>query len=501
MVNKNKRRKRNNDMKITIDDLFELVKLDSYNSNKDYTGSVKIDADDVNNGDIFIAVNSKKYDLTDGAMGFTNNEDSVSGLGGTIDLRKVVNTALHNGATYIFIDSKELFNEINNKKCFLIDDCLTLIIDIAKYIVNKSHVKTIAVTGSMGKTSTVFAIYNLLSVKYSVIRIHRIRNSVLGMALEIIDQLNANTDFLIVEMQLDGKNQIDSFCKIAKPDYSIITSINFSHYSRFQNIERVLYEKTAVYRNLKGNGKCLINGDDLLLSKWAKEQMDNRILRIGFSEDNDLFFSEVKKYGTLNYFTVSLSGLVKIENLKTNINNRGMLQASLYSIYFAKNFNLELKQIQHVIDKMNSPVGRFNGFNGVNDALIIIDSYNANSNSMINGLEYVNGLKDYEIKIIILGSLLELGDKTESEHVKVGEYINQYCHFNYVITLGEGASYIAKQINNKSVTVKSFFDYEDIIEYIKNNVFIDSSTAVYLKGSGGMRMELLAPYLLNKKLF
>lgn len=488
-------------MKISIDDVFKLANFDSKNTNKNNIGDIKIDADEVNVGDIFIAVDSQKYDLKDGAIGFTNNEDSVLGLGGTIDLEKTVNIALHNGASYIFVDSKNLFNSINNEKCVLIDDCLTLIINIAKFIVNEARVKTIAITGSTGKTSTMFAIYNVLSIKYNVVRIHRIRNSVLGMALEIINYVNTNTDFLIVEMQLDGENQIDLFCRIAKPDYSIITSINYSHYSRFQNLETVLYEKTAVYRNLKCKGKCLINGDDPLLSEWAKEQMDNRIVRIGFSENNDLYLSEVKKYGSLNYFIVSLSGLVKIESLKTRINNRGMLQASLYSIYFAKKLNLELNQIQDIVYKTNSPVGRFNGFSGVNDALIIIDSYNANSNSMINGLEYMNDLKDYGVKIIILGSLLELGDKTESEHVKVGEYINEYCSFNYIITLGEGASYIAKQINNKSVTVKSFFDYEDIIKYIKKNISIDASTAVYIKGSGGMRMELLAPYFLNKKLF
>ena len=178
-----------------------------------------------------------------------------------------------------------------------------------------------------------------------------------------------------------------------------------------------------------------------------------------------------------------------------------MLQASLFAIYFAKEFNLELKQIKNGIDKLNSPVGRFNGFTGINDALIIMDSYNANSSSMINGLEYVNSLKNYRTKIIILGSLLELGDKTESEHTKIGKYINEHCNFNYVITLGEGASYITKQIGKDITSVKSFFDYEDIVEYINNVISIDSSTVVYLKGSGGMRMELLMPFFLSTKLF
>ena len=488
-------------MKVKIDDLLKLVKSDYKEINNKYVGDIKIDARDVNKGDIFVAINSQKYDLTDGAIGFTNNEDSVFGLGGTIDLKEAVNIALKNEASYIFVDNNDLFNDINSKKCILIDDCLTLITNIAKHIINKSRVKTIAVTGSVGKTSTVFAIYTLLSVKYNVIRIHRIRNSVLGMALEIINNVDTNTDFLLVEMQLDGKNQIDSFCKIATPDYSIITSIGFSHYSRFQNIETILYEKTSVYRNLKSNGKCLINGDDPLLVKWSHKQIDERILRIGFSADNTLFFSDTTNYGIFNYFSVDISGLFKIQSLKTTINNRGMLPALLFAIYLAKEFNLKLSDIKTGIDKLNSPVGRFNGFTGINDSLIIMDSYNANSSSVINGLEYVNSLTYYKNKLIILGSLMELGDKTEPEHIKIGKYINEHCQFDYVITLGEGASYIAKQIDKDITSVKSFFDYEDIVEYINKVISLDSSTVVYLKGSGSMRMELLAPYFLGKKIF
>ncbi len=488
-------------MKICLYDLLYLAKIDINIKSLNHIGDIKIDADNVNSGDFFVAIDCCKYDLTDGAIGFTNNEDSVFGLGGTIELEKTINTALQNGARYVFLDNKILFDNIKDRRCILIDDCMDFLIEIAKHIINQTKVKTIAVTGSMGKTTTVFAVYNLLSVKYNVIRIHRIRNSILGMSFEIINNLSEDTDFLIVEMQLDEKKQIDSFCRIAKPDFSVITSINYSHYSRFQSIDTILYEKTAVYRNLKVDGKCLINGDDIRLSKWAAEQKDKRIIKLGFSDINDLYFSSIEKCGKLNCYTVSISGLLNHKKVKTNINNKGTLIASLYAIYFAKLFNIDFSILREYINKTNNPVGRFNGFRGVNDSFVIVDSYNANSNSVINGLEYVNGLKNYKTKIILLGSLLELGDKTESEHIKVGKYINDFCDFNYLITLGEGATYIAKQINNKISQVKSFFEYEDIIGYINKNITIDSSTVIYIKGSGGMRMEILAPHFLSTRLF
>lgn len=487
-------------MKICLCDLLYLAKLDIKIKSSNHFGDIKIDADNVNSGDFFVAMDCCKYDLTDGSIGFTNNEDSVFGLGGTIQLEKTINTALQNGAKYVFLDNKILFDSTNDRRCILIDDCLDFLIEIAKHIINQTKVKTIAVTGSMGKTTTVFAIYNLLSVKYNVIRIHRIRNSILGMSYEIINNLSKDTDFLIVEMQLDGKKQIDSFCKIAKPDFSVITSINYSHYSRFQSIETILYEKTAVYRNLKADGKCLINGDDERLSKWAIDQRDKRIIKFGFSDWNNLYFSSIEKFGKFNCFTVCISGLFNQKKVKTNINNKGTLIASLYAIYFAELFDINFAAVQKYLNKTNNPVGRFNGFKGINESFVIVDSYNANANSVINGLEYVKGLNSYKTKIIILGSLLELGDKTESEHVKVGKYINDFCDFNYLITLGEGATYIAKQIKNGVSQVKSFFEYEDIVDFINNNISIDSSTVIYLKGSGGMRMEVLAPYFLSTRL-
>lgn len=483
---------------IFLREIFRMAK-----KNINYTDdlcSVKIIPDDVTVGDIFIAIDSNKYDLNDGALGFTNNEDSVLGLGGTISLEKNINIAFKNGARFIFVDNEKINKEMNNSNIILIDDCMKFLIEIAKYIVNKNNIKTIAITGSTGKTTTTYAIYNMLSIKYNVVRIHRIRNSVLGMIYEIINNINYETDFLVIEMQLDGKGQIDCFCKICKPDYSIITSINYSHYSRFKKIENIFHEKLAVYRNLKPDGKCLINGDDKLLMNWANKQKDNRILTFGFSELSDFYIHNLKQYGILNNYIIDLDGQLKIDGLITNINNKGMLQAYLYAIYLAKKFDVDNCDILEKICKTVNPIGRFNGFRGINGALIIDDSYNANSTSMINGLEYINNLKRFNNKIVILGSLLELEKETENEHIKVGNYIIKNCDFSILITLGEGASYIANQVRKYGICVESFFDYEDILDYV-NNISVNETTVVYIKGSGGMRMELIAMQFLSNRLF
>ena len=103
-------------MRICLNVLLYLAKIDNHNMFSNDFGDIKIDADNVNSGDFFVAIDCNKYDLTDGAIGFTNNEDSVWGLGGTIDLEKTINTALQNGARYVFLDNKILFDNIKDRR-------------------------------------------------------------------------------------------------------------------------------------------------------------------------------------------------------------------------------------------------------------------------------------------------------------------------------------------------------------------------------------------------
>ncbi len=459
-------------------------------------------AERVNNGSVFISIDSTKYSKTDGGLGFTNNEDSVFGLGGNINTMDKIDLAIKNNASIIIVDDIKHIRQNQSTRFILVDDCLQLIIDITKKYLSKSKAKVIAITGSTGKTTTTIALYNFLSVKYRVKRIHRIRNSVLGMCIDIIQNLCIDDDFLIVEMQLDAENQIKNFCNIAQPDYSIITAINLSHYSRFNSTESIIKEKTQIYDFMNKNGKCIINGDDENLINWSRSINNDKIYSIGINYNwSDIVVSNISAVGDYNLLNFNLNISKKdYGNFTISSPSKGTIYALLFSLYFAKECNYEYDDILKGISKIKSPLGRFQGFKGINNSFILLDSYNANYSSIKNGLEYFSSLS-HKKKIVILGSMMELGVHTESEHKRVGEYISTNCDISHLITLGEAAFYIAINVHNViPQNIHSFYEYEDILETLFE-IGVDENTAIYIKGSGAMRMELIAPHILSEKIF
>lgn len=470
------------------------------NDNTTITG-ITIYADLIKNNNIYFCINSTKYNNIDGGLGFTNNEDSVFGFGGSQNGHDTIATAIKNGASIIIIDDIKYFNKNDNVAYILVEDGLKALIELTKYFIKKSQIKVIAVTGSTGKTTTCQAIVDSLSINLNVKKIHRIRNSVLAMCVEVLQELSSKYDCFVIEMQMDAEGQIEQFCKIAQPDISIITNINLAHYSRFKSIEKIMYEKLTVYRLLKSDGFLIINDDDDNLHNWSAKQNDKRILKVSKKMKTDYSINKISSYGACNLSSVDLSTRSgRITNVRLNTTGTGGIYAALFSAGVSDVLNIKTNQIKNGLEKIKSPIGRYNCFKGINGSQVIVDSYNANFISMCQGIEYVSKLHKSK-KILILGSMLELAEKTESEHRKLGQFINKLKQEFYIITLGEAAMYITVDlVNIPSEKIYNTFTYEDIVDVVER-LSIDDDTVIFLKGSGAMRMEMVSPYLLSKRIF
>ncbi len=462
----------------------------------------EIYAEKIKPGDIFIAIDSSKYPNSDGALGFTNNEDSVYGLGGYIKASEKIEIAISNGASIIVVDSCAYYRERTTATFICVEDCLEVLIDIARCCLAKSSVKIIAITGSTGKTTVTNALCDFLSVKYQVKKIERIRNSVLGIIVQILHNLDVADDFLIVEMQLDGIGQIKRFCEVVQPDYSIITSVNLAHYSRFKSVETIYNEKIQVYKMLKNDGKLIINADDEMLVKKIHWQNDKRVHLVGLENKNsEILINNVGSHNLYHFheFMVEREGC-SYGTFKMNTVGRGTLYGAAFSLFFACEYGFTMEEICRGLLSIKNPIGRFQGFQGVNGSLVIMDSYNANYYSMVSGLDYITNLQ-YKRKIVVLGSMLELGEKTETEHKRLGEYIEKKCDITNLVTLGEAAMYIANEVKKISPeSIFSVYDYDSALKILQT-IDIDDETVLYFKGSGAMRMELLIPYFLEKRIF
>lgn len=458
-------------------------------------------ADFVREGDLFFCLNSAKYDVSDGALGFTNNEDSVFGFGGIQNGHDQIMKAIANGASIIIIDDINYFEERQGVGFILVKDCLLALSKFISFHITSNKTKVIAVTGSTGKTTTCHALVETLSSFLTVKTIHRIRNSILAICLEIMQDISRQADCIVLEMQLDKSGQIDRFCQLLSPDIAIITNINLAHYSRFYSIDSVLNEKLGVYRHLKENGVLLINDDNEYLHNWYLTQKDQRIQRMGKRIYCEYTYDDPLAKNSQLPLTYSATILDKpIQNITLNTPGIGSVVAATTCFAVANLLSLPIAEVQQVVSHIKSPIGRFSCFIGKNSSRIIVDSYNASYASMIQGINYVASAPQKR-KILILGSMLELADQTEAVHRELGQYINGLNTDLSLITLGEAALYIAAEITKiQPSQIYTTFTYEDIV-YAIDNIKLDADTVVFIKGSGAMRLELIVPYLLAEQLF
>lgn len=489
-------------MTISFCELQKVLCGSEIQSCNDIICGISIYADYVQKNNVYFCINSSKYSSLDGSLGFTNNEDSVYGFGGNQNGHEEIKKAVERGASAIVIDDLYYFDKNIDVGWILVDDSFQALKRLATHHISINKVKIIAVTGSTGKTTTCQALVDTLSTYFVVKKIHRVRNSVLAMCLEILQNIVSKRECLVIEMQMDGYGQIEHFCEIAEPDISIITGVNFSHYARFKSIDEVLAEKLAVYRKLKKNGFLIYNDDNEVLHEWAMKQSDTRILGVSISKKNRYSISNLSTYGEYNYWSFDMTTRdLKTTEVKMETTGISSVYSALYCSAVADMLKIPLGDfLYNDLRKIKSPIGRFSCFKGINGSEIIIDSYNASFISMKQGIEYV--LKSSKSrKVLILGSMLELAEKTESEHRKLGRLINQSKEDFYIISFGEAAMYIVSELENISSERKyCAFTYEDIVEFL-DTISIDHNTIVFIKGSGAMRLEIIAPYLLAKRIF
>jgi UDP-N-acetylmuramoyl-tripeptide--D-alanyl-D-alanine ligase len=389
---------------------------------------------------------------------------------------------------------------------------------LAKLILRKYRPKIIAITGSVGKTSTKEAVFHLLN-KYFFVRTNpKNYNNEFGLPLTIIGSMAPGKSILawlkifkkalvlllvkdkkypkilILEMGIDKPGDMKYLTSIARPDISIVTYVGHSHFEFFGSLEKIQQEKQVLVEKTKNNGLVILNYDNNLTRDMIKASSSSsltygleaganlRIFDLIFRNDNSQeYFGGM--HCKLNYLGSTMPiVLLKIVNLAG-------LYAVLSAIGVGLHFKLNLVEILSSFKDFSLPVGRMQFIQGINNSIIIDDSYNASPESTILSIKTLANLKAKGKKYAILGDMLEIGNYSEKGHSLVGEEIVK-GKINYLITKGDLAIEINKSAINYGFNKDKAFhfsDYKEIIDFLKNN--IKMGDVVLVKGSQGARME------------
>lgn len=449
------------EIKITIDDLFELPNAAVYNSDSYKPVSfVSIDSRNIRKDSLFIAIKGEKFDG-----------------------HNFVSDAVNAGASAVIINENKAdkFKELKIP-VVTVKDTTTALGDLAKAWRTKLSTKIIAITGSAGKTTTKEMLAAILCEKYKVNKTNGNNNNHIGVPLTLFDTTN-DYDVLILELGTNHFGEIAYTANIAQPDYAIITNIGNSHLEYLKNKKGVLNEKIALFETTATrNGVVFINNDDILISKTMLDYPKR--VTFGFESVSDVkgtiesFDEEGKPVIGISYKDIKIHQLF---NLYGEQSAKNYLAAAAVAL----KLGLNKKEISAGIAKFKNINMRLN-VRDLKKFVLIDDTYNANPESMRYAIELMPKIKSYKKRIAILGDMFELGDEGVKLHSELGRIIKRN-KIDLVITIGELMKNLDVELKKLEVESIHFDNRKDLTEYLK--AFKFPGYVVLVKGSRGMQME------------
>ncbi len=389
----------------------------------------------------------------------------------------------------------------------------------ARFVLVRYRPKIIAITGSVGKTSTKDAIFTILSKFKTVRKSEKSYNSEIGLPLTILGvpngwnnpviwleniihgfflmlRTNSYPEYLILEVGAGKPNDIRSVTSWLNPDIVVITCFPDKpvHVEFFENTESIIEEKSTLAFALKKNGVLVLNHDDEKVYS-LHEKANRRTVSYGFHENatyHALYPTYV--YGNEKNMTIPEGISFKIEHSGntfpvslSHVIGMHYVGSALAAIAVAHEIGCDLLKSIAIIDEYTTPPGRLSLIEGIHDSILIDDTYNASPVATSAAIKVLSDLKGKR-KIAVLGDMLELGRMTEEAHREVGEEVSYVA--DILIAVGPRSKFIAEGALDKGFPkskLERFDNAKVAAEFLKG--FIKAGDLVLLKGSQGVRLE------------
>ncbi len=384
-----------------------------------------------------------------------------------------------------------------------------------KYI-KKHQPKLVLVTGSVGKTSTKLAIATVLSEKYRV-RVHSGNHNthmsvplgILGIAYpDNIRSLGAwlkvrkaakqriksktnDCDIIVQELGTDMPGDIPHFGTYLHGDVAVVTAVSPEHMEFFKTIDAVAQEELAVSNF---SSITAINRDDID-GEFAKYITNPEFDTYGLGGVAEYrFLIEDQRLANIkgSLVTPALSDI----KAELHVASESGVKAAVAAGFVAERLGLEPDAIAAGLSKITSPPGRMNILQGLEQSIIIDDSYNSSPLAVESALKMLYQ-QEAPQRIAVLGSMNELGEVSASEHEKVGKMCSSEL-LHYVVTIGaEAEKYLAPAAKANGCQVKSFHDPISAGAFVHS--VLEPHSIILFKGSqnGVFAEEAIKPILHN----
>jgi UDP-N-acetylmuramoyl-tripeptide--D-alanyl-D-alanine ligase len=385
--------------------------------------------------------------------------------------------ALEAGAAFAIVDDPEVCLD---QRYLLVSNVLNTLQELAKMHRKKLNATVLAITGSNGKTTTKELIHAVLSRKYRSIATKGNLNNHIGVPLTIL-RTPPDAEMLIVEMGANHIGEIKELCRIADPEYGIITNIGHAHLEGFGSYEGVVRAKGELYDylSMKAESMVFLNADDPKLCSLANARSLNSFLYGSKQADIRGFIDSDQLLLNLKWEQDTTS-----TNIQTNLAGAYNLSNVLAAIAVGSFFGVPDVQIREALEAYMPANNRSQVIETGNNR-VIADCYNANPSSMTEAIRTFMSLGKQE-GMMILGDMLELGEYSEEEHRRMARMASETL--TQLVFVGEQFFSLRQEISG------AFFKKVDqLISWIQLNK--PTGMNILVKGSRGIHLERVLPYL------
>jgi UDP-N-acetylmuramoyl-tripeptide--D-alanyl-D-alanine ligase len=417
--------------------------------------SITTDTRDLRQGALFVALRGDRFDGHD-----------------------FLETAVAQGAVAVVVRADRVRPDL---PCVPVADTLAAYQRLGQWWRTQQRAKIVAITGSVGKTTTKELIAAALGTQGSVLKTQANDNNDIGVPKTLL-QLQPHHDFGVIEMGMRGPGEIAVLAQTAQPDIAVITNVGTAHIGRLGSEQAIANAKCELLAELSPQGIAILNHDNDRLMATATTVWPGRTLTFGL-EGGDV-------RGTLrDPDTLDIDGVALPLPLPGRHNALNLLAA----VAVMQALDLDWRGLQGGIT-VDLPKGRARKLDLGQDILLLDETYNAGFEAMTAALHLLAETPGQR-HIAVLGTMKELGDQSVALHRRVGEIV-RHLQIDHLLTLADPDETNALAEGAQGVPTLTFDDHDSLTTHLKT--LLQPGDRVLLKASRSVALDRVVDALTAK---
>lgn len=404
--------------------------------------------------------------------------------GPNFDGHRFLNQVIELGCGAVIVDHR---CEVNIPQ-IIVSDTHKALGKIAAYVKDKVGPKTVAITGSSGKTTVKEMVAAILSRLGKVLATQGNFNNDIGVPLTLL-RLEEQHDFAVVELGANHMGEIAYTSALVKPDVAIINNIAAAHLEGFGDLCGVARAKGEIFEGLNSDGMAIYNKDCKLANKWQWRLTDKEVRLFSCYTAADCFCSDfvLDANGCASFKLNTYKGNAQI---KLTVPGKHNVCNAVAAATIALEFGASLDDIRLGLAEMSPVQGRLNLHQLSENFKLIDDTYNANVESIKAATDLLASYSGR--RILILGDMGELGTQARSYHQEVGEYAKQ-CKIDDLLTIGVLSQSTADAFKGHHFSERTQL-MRCLLSLLENE---QQPISILVKGSRSARMENVVKDIIN----